>query len=223
MENQRQNCSSSKHSNIDAVSYCQQCKIYLCNKCLNFHAELFDKHILINLNKDFKNIFIEDCKKINHQNSKLEFFCKTHNILCCSSCITKIKDEFHGQHTDCNVCLIKNIKEEKKLKLKNNIQYLEDLSISIKDSLTKLKNIFESLNSSKEELKKNIKKIFIKIKNALNIRENELLFEVDEKFNGLFNENFVNNSEKLPKKIKMSLEKGKLIDKEWDNENKLNC
>ena len=113
--------------------------------------------------------------------------------------------------------------EKKKNKLKNSIKYLEDLSISIEDSIKQLKNISENINSSKEELKKNIQEIFIKIKNALNIRENELLYEVDEKFNGLFsNEKFIGKIEKLPNQIKFSLEKGKLIDKAWDNENKLN-
>ena len=33
------------------------------------------------------------------------------------------------------------------------------------------------------------------------------------------NEDIINKGEKLPKKIKLSLEKGKLINKEWDNNN----
>ena len=34
-----------------------------------------------------------------------------------------------------------------------------------------------------------------------------------------FNEDIIKKAEKLPKQIKVSLEKGKLIDKEWDNDN----
>ena len=34
-----------------------------------------------------------------------------------------------------------------------------------------------------------------------------------------FNEDVIKKVEKLPKKIKRSLEKGKLIDKEWDDNN----
>ena len=34
-----------------------------------------------------------------------------------------------------------------------------------------------------------------------------------------FNEDIIKKGEKLPKKIKVSLEKGKQIDKEWDNKN----
>ena len=35
----------------------------------------------------------------------------------------------------------------------------------------------------------------------------------------LENENIIKECEKLPNKIKLSLEKGKLINKEWDNNN----
>ena len=56
----------------------------------------------------------------------------------------------------------------------------------------------------------------------LNEREEELLKEIDEKYDELFlTENEIKESEKLPDKIKISLEKGIKIDKEWDN-NKLN-
>ena len=44
MENQNAKCSSSKHPEVDAVSYCPECKKYLCDNCLNFHTELFGDH-----------------------------------------------------------------------------------------------------------------------------------------------------------------------------------
>ena len=57
----------------------------------------------------------------------------------------------------------------------------------------------------------------------MNEKEDQLLIEVDEKFNDLFiKEDMIRESEKLPNIIKKSLEKGKLIDKEW-NENNLNA
>jgi len=68
----------------------------------------------------------------------------------------------------------------------------------------------------------NIQKIFINLRNTLNEREDELLLEVDKLYNELFiNENIMKESEKLPNKIKISLEKGKEIDNNWKN-NKLN-
>ena len=53
MSEQRQKCSLSKHSNIEAISYCQECKTFMCNECQNHHFELFDKHSINTLNKDF--------------------------------------------------------------------------------------------------------------------------------------------------------------------------
>ena len=67
-----------------------------------------------------------------------------------------------------------------------------------------------------------IQKIFTKLRNAINDREDELLNEVDSTFNKLyFNDKIIKDSEKLPNKIKISLERGKLINENWNN-NKLN-
>ena len=217
MENQRQKCSSNKHSNIEAISLCQDCKKYLCNKCQNFHSEFFEDHNPINLDKNLEYIFSDICNTKNH-NLKLEFYCKDHSALCCAACCTKIKNEIYGEHKDCDVCFISEIQDEKKKKLKENINILEDLSKNFEQTFNELKNIFEKINENKEELKLKIQKIFTKIRSALNEKEEKLLFEVDEQFNkNYFKENLVQKSEKLPNKIKMSLERGKNIDKEWND------
>ena len=81
-----------------------------------------------------------------------------------------------------------------------------------------MKQIFESINENKEEVKIKIAKVFTTIRNSINEREDELLLEVDSQFNNLFfKEEIVNKSEKLPNEIKLSLEKGKLINNEWNN------
>ena len=119
--------------------------------------------------------------------------------------------------------MIKNIKDEKKNKLNENIKYLEDLSIKLEDSIKELKIMFEKINKSKEELKLKIQKIFTNIRTILNEREDEILLEVDNKYNDIYcNEEIIKESVKLPNKVKLSLEKGKLIEKEWNDENKLN-
>ena len=215
-------CSSKKHEENNAIFYCPECKIYMCNKCENYHSELFQSHHLYKLDKDIKLIFTGFCKEENHY-EKLEYFCKNHNILCCDSCITKIKKNGKGQHTDCDVCILNDIKEEKKNKLKDNIKCLEELSKTLEESINKLKLLFEKMNEKKENLKLKIQKIFTNIRNAINEREDFLLLEVDKKFDKIFlNENIIKQSENLPNKIKLSLEKGKIIDKEWNDENKLN-
>ena len=215
MENKKKKCSLNKHSESEAISYCQQCKIYLCNKYLNLHPEFVDNHTLINLDKNLNEIFINICKHENH-NKELEFYCKDHNTLCCACCLCKLKSRGYGQHCDCKYCDINDIKDEKKNKLKENINHLEELSSKFEKSINELKKIFEKID--KEKLKLKIQKIFTKIRNSLNEKEDKLLLEIDEKFNEIFiKEDIIRESEKLPSKIKISLEKGKLIDREWND------
>ena len=93
----------------------------------------------------------------------------------------------------------------------------------MKTSIDKLNIILEKISKNKEEIKLNIQKIFTKIRNELNNREGELLLEVDKKYENInFNENILKESQKLPNKIKISLEKGERLCKEMDNNLNLN-
>ena len=217
-QNQKKKCSTKNHSEINAIIYCQKCKKYYCNKCQNYHSEILDDHQTINLNNP-NDIFIDTCKEINHIN-KLEFYCKVHNALCCLACTSKFKEEGYGQHFDCDVCHIKYIKEEKKNKLKENISNLEDLYNQIEKAINELKRIYEGINKSKDELKLKIQTIFTKIRSALNEKEDKLLSDIDEEYDNIyFKEDLIKESEKLPNKIKKSIDKGKIIEKEWDENN----
>jgi len=220
MENDNQKkCSLKKHEQIDAIVYCQECNKNMCNKCQNLHSELFDSHHVYNLNKNLKEIFTGLCKEKNH-NKELNYFCKNHNVLCCAVCLCKIEDKGNGLHKNCEACLINDIQEEKRKKLKENIKLLEELSIDLNKTINELKHFMENINENKEKLKINIQEVFTKIRNELNKREDELLSEIDNHFNKLFlDDNFMKQTEKLPKKINDSLEKGKTIEKEWNINN----
>ena len=111
METQKK-CSNKKHSEINAISYCSECNLYLCNKCSNYHTDLLKNHLISNLDKNEEELFTNICKEQNHED-QLEFYCKNHNKLCCAACLSKIKGKGNGQHFNCNVCLIEEIKEEK--------------------------------------------------------------------------------------------------------------
>ena len=220
MEENKQKCFNKSHKEINAIIYCQICKVYLCNKCENFHSQLYPGHLVANSDKDITDIFTGFCKEKEHFN-KLKYFCKTHNQLCCSACITKIKGEGDGQHTDCEVCIIEEIKQEKKNKLKENIKYLEDLSLNFKQSIDKLKEIYENINKIKEEIKLGILKIFTKIRNEVNNREDQIINELDKLFNNIyFDESLIRKSEKIKNQIKLNLEECKSIDNDWKDNNK---
>ena len=220
-ELKKEKCSFNEHKEKDAIIYCKDCKIYLCNKCEKYHSGLFQNHRLYNLleNKNDE-IFTGICKKKNH--SKLEYYCKTHNILCCAACIASIKGKGYGKHNQCEVCFIKKIKNEKKKLLEENIKYLEKISSSLEKSINELKIIFDKISKNKEELKINIQKIFTNIRNVLNNKEDELLLNIDKQFDKIFfDEKLIKESKTIPNKIKIYIEKGKIIDKEWNDKDKL--
>ena len=129
---------------------------------------MFKNHNPYNSNKEDE-IFTGFCKEENHYD-KLNYFCKNHNKLCCASCITKIKSKGNGQHTDCNVCNIEEIKLEKQNSLKKLFKNVESLSNMYQQLYNELKINFEKLNNT-NDLKIKIQNIFKVIKAEINERE----------------------------------------------------
>ena len=208
-------CSSKDHPEVNAIIYCIECKIYMCDNCEKYHSILFDNHHKYNIDKKINEIFTGFCNEKKHC-IEFNYFCKTHNELVCPACITKIKGDGFGQHSDCDICLTKYIKDKKRTKLKDNIIVLEDLSKSLGNSIIELKEIFDKINMKKEELIINVQKRFTKLRYTINEREEQLISEIEDKFNILcFKESIIKNIEELPDKVKISLDKGKLINKEW--------
>ena len=212
-------CYNQDHSNIEAIYYCFECKIYMCKKCQNFHSKLCHHHHEYSLEKNISEIFTGFCKEENHSD-KLEYYCKSHNELCCSGCIAKIKRKDKGQHSDCEICLIEDIKENKENTLKENISNLEKLSEELEKLINELKIVFEKISKDKEELKLNIQKIFTKIRNSINNREDEILLNVDTLFDNVYmKEKDMNDIDKYPNKIKNLLKQGKNTIDQWKNNN----
>ena len=75
---------------------------------------------------------------------------KKHNKLCCVKCIAKIKDDENGQHSDCEICFIKDIENDKRNKLKENIKCLEEVSINLNQKIKELKIILIKLKKIKK-------------------------------------------------------------------------
>ena len=219
----KKKCSSKKHEKFDAILYCQTCNLYLCNKCTNTHSDWFQNHELYDLNKGKEDIFTGYCQEKSHPYI-LEYFCKTHNKLCCAACISKIKNKGNGKHSNCDVFDIEKIKEEKKKELKANIEKLEELFKNLEKTIFSLEDIFKKINEDKEKLKMEVQKIFNIIRNELNKREDKILSEIDKEFEEkFFKEELVKESKKLPNEIKKSLEKGRKAEKEkWDFSNNNN-
>ena len=203
-------CSSIEHKDKNARFFCYHCNKKFCNKCEISHKELFsNEHNIVEINNDFSKIFTGFCKETNHLN-KLELYCKNHNQLCCSDCITKIEYNGKGQHKDCDICLIENIKKEKKEILSKNINILEESLKPVEESLLELNKIIENIKNKKEELKLKIIKYFTKIRNEINKKEDEFISIIEKQFDTLFfKEDIIKNYDKLPNEMKSLLDKGK--------------
>ena len=214
-------CSLEDHKDENAVMCCQECQINMCKRCENIHSKLFKNHHLYSLDKDKSEIFTGLCTHKKHS-LELEFYCQTHNKLCCAACISKIKIKGKGQHKDCEVCYIKKIKNIKKQYLDKNLKNLKELSNKLEPSIKELKSIYEKINDRKEKLKIDVQKKFTKLKCEINNREDKLLEEIDKKYNELFfKEELIRESEKLPNLVKLSLEKVKMNENDWNDDNLL--
>ena len=213
MEVDKKKCSYKGHENINADIYCKKCEIYMCNKCESHHSKLCSNHQNFIINKNIEEINDEFCEEEAHNHLRLKYYCKSHGVLCCGACIAKIKGKGDGQHINCDVCCIEDIKDEKKSKIKGNIELLKELSSKFNKSFNDIKKIYEEMNEKKENLKLRIQKIFTNIRNILNNREDELLLNVDQKYDNIyFKKDIIRDIEKLPNKIKSSLEKCKSIE-----------
>jgi len=221
MEEQKKKCSLKEHADINANIYCKKCEIYMCSKCEVHHSKLFENHQNFILNKNFDELCNEFCEEEGHNYIKLKYICKTHNTLCCSECAIKVKGNGYGKHANYDICIIKDILEEKKKGINENIKLLEELSYKFNESFKDIKEKYEKINENKEQLKLKIQKIFTNIRNILNNREDELLLNVDKEYDNLyFKGDIIKDIEKLPNKIKISLDKYKnFIENKLKDEN----
>ena len=161
--------------------------------------------------------FTGKCTEPNHLNSELLFFCKNHNVLCCEKCLPKEGNKVKGQHESCEICPIEKVKDEKEINFQKNIKELDNI---LKNCFHYLNEIIDKSNEEKEKLKLKIQKLFTKIRNEINKREDELFLEIDKLFEIYGKINYKENIQ-LFTKSKTSLETGKKLENEWNNDKKL--
>ena len=71
MDNLNKKCSFKDHQEVNANSYCRECKIFMCNKCEAHHSSLFLNHEQFNLIKNNEEIFTGFCLEKEHNNYQL--------------------------------------------------------------------------------------------------------------------------------------------------------
>ena len=143
-------------------------------------------------------------------------FCKTHNRIY----YIDSEEENDEYHIDCDTCLIKNIEEEKRKLLKEHIRTLEYLLKESKYLSEKFHEVIDEIYEKKEEVKLQLQKVFTRLRNAINDREDQILLEIDQTFEDLYlNKDIIDENRKFPNKINKLLEKGKSIDNKWTDDN----
>ena len=220
MDKSIKKCYNKAHANKKAVKCCLGCNKYLCELCAENHFKCDRKHELYSLDSEQNLNFTGTCNEKNHPN-KLDYYCSTHNNLCCAACLCKIKEKGDGQHNECNACYIGEIKDEKKKLLSNNINTLKDLSQKSKKWLKEIKKIYDKTKPKKDEIKGNIVNTFDNLISILDKRKKELVKELDNLYDKLiFSEEFMKTYKKLPSKIDNNLKKGKNVIEKWEEDEK---
>ena len=182
------------------------------------NPEKSEKMIINDLKDNIDDEFTGLCKEKTHF-CELEYFCKTHNILCCTACISKLTNEYNGHHNKCDFCNIRDIEKDKKNMLKKHLINLDALLKSFNESFIQINNKANFFSDFKNNIIKKINTIFNELREAVNKREKELLLELDKMVDNLnLNKIFIKKEEISPSKIKNIIDFGKKIEKEWKSE-----
>lgn len=164
-----------KRHSAKAQKFCKECKIYLCEKCLANHSELFNQHLLEEANKQQK-LIVENNIKCNKHVKEYTEFCKTCKISLCSLCINDQK--IYSVHKDHTLIQYKKIidsakEQNKKMQFSTYDSFLnfinkieEDFNKQFNENKTKTIKAVESL----QEL---MKKFLEEFKNAMEVKFNK--------------------------------------------------
>ena len=158
-----------KHSE-KATKQCKECNIFLCDKCLSSHNDLFNNHniSLINENSRKQNPLSVNEDKCKEHNKDYSSYCKSCKISLCPFCLND--DAINKKHQGHNIITYKNLidaanEQNKKLqfptfesfsqyvnKVENNFdkQFNENMARTIKT----YEEFMKILQSTLEEFKK---------------------------------------------------------------------
>ncbi|XP_069591006.1 E3 ubiquitin/ISG15 ligase TRIM25-like [Ranitomeya imitator] len=164
MEETRIFCAYCTKSPVPAVKSCLQCENTFCNDHLIVHNKTLD-HMLIDPTRSFGN------KKCSHHKKILEYYCPQDSACLCASCLV-------GEHRGHLVELLDEAFEKKKKELR---KYLDELNPQKADIQTRVQNLQDHKGKIQEKAsdkKKNISKIFMDIKEQVQMAEKKALSEV---------------------------------------------
>ncbi|KAG8541341.1 hypothetical protein GDO81_029209 [Engystomops pustulosus] len=165
MEETKVFCTYCIKSQVPAVRSCLQCENSLCDDHLTAHNKTMD-HMLTEPVGSFCNNKCPLHKKV------LEYYCpRDASCLCVSCCLV-------GEHWGHKVELLDEASEKKKKKLR---KYLEKLNPQKEEIPTRVQNLLDhkaKIQEKASDKRKNVSKIFMDMKEQLEIAERKTLNEI---------------------------------------------
>ncbi|XP_075175689.1 E3 ubiquitin/ISG15 ligase TRIM25-like [Anomaloglossus baeobatrachus] len=165
MEETRIFCTYCIKSPVPAVRSCLQCETSMCGKHLTAHNKTAD-HILTEPTASFGH------KKCSLHKKVLEYYCPQDAACLCASCCLV------GEHRGHQVELLDEASETKKKKLREYLDELNPKKAEIQARVQNLQDRKRKIQEKASDKRKNVSKIFMDIKNQLEIAEKKALSEV---------------------------------------------
>ncbi|WAR26708.1 TRI33-like protein, partial [Mya arenaria] len=163
--------------NNEAQFFCDECKKYYCNNCVNLHNKLFRTHLVLGRQDVSKWVGyaglspIEACDK--HGDKKLELFCEDHDELCCHMCVSLTHRMCHSiAHIPNLAATVKTTPEFKQF------------PTNVRLTTTKLQTLTDKRENNKKSIKENRNKILAEIK-TLRKKVNDKFDEIEKKTNDI--------------------------------------
>jgi len=156
------------------------------------------------------------CSLEKHKENDAISYCAKCEKYMCKKCDLIHSEFFESKHSLFiyeknnfkNIKNYKEISELEQIQLEEDLNYLKEFSNKLKEKNDTLKKELEKIEQNKEEIKVKILKYFTKLRNKLNLIEDEFLQEIDDKFEKLILNQDIKKNESLLNKIKLVLNKG---------------
>ncbi|XP_069840539.1 E3 ubiquitin/ISG15 ligase TRIM25-like [Dendropsophus ebraccatus] len=165
MEETRIFCTYCTKSPVPAVKSCLQCEISLCDDHLTAHNKMVD-HLLSEVTNSF------DGKKCPIHKKVLEYYCPQDAACLCVSCCLV------GEHRGHQVELLEEASEEKKKRLRKDLEEINPKKAEIETKLQNLHDHKRNIQEKASDKRKNISKLFMDIKKQLEMAETKVLSEI---------------------------------------------
>ncbi|KAM3917708.1 E3 ubiquitin/ISG15 ligase TRIM25-like [Leptodactylus fuscus] len=188
MEETRIFCTYCTKSPVHAVKSCLQCEISLCDDHLTAHNKSAD-HILAEPTRTFDN------KKCSIHKKVLEYYCPQDAAYLCVSCCLV------GKHKRHQVELLNEASEKKKKKLGKYLDELNPQKVEIQTRVQNLQDHKRNIQEKANDKRKNVSKIFMDIKEQLEIAEKKVLSEISRQ-----EEKIVSQISDLIKKLEVQVD-----------------